>query len=458
MSGLFDGLRAGARTLASLEAALSVVSENVANVNTPGYSRRRPVFESSQVATFSFGVLGSGVEIDRITSTRNSLIETRILGELQRRGNLNGQRFTLEQIETVLYGSEGSGVSQQISRFFDSFLELESNPSSVEFRQSVLAEGQRTADVINNTAQALASLELNNRAEARNSVSHANSILKQLAKVDAEVTSLRRQETDAGPLQDRQEQLLRQLAEEIDFHYYQTDQGLHVTTVGTGRLLMHGHTAHTIELDETSGAFTLAVDGVDITSSVNEGRLGGTLELQSQVFPSFRGELNTLAATLADKVNTLHQSGEGLDDISGRNFFNVPVVGSEASTLAVNPALEPAMVAAGAIGSGPGNGVVAQQIADLRGSSLTELGDRTFSEFFSELVFDAGLAAREVQEDMAGQDRVLTQLENQRDSFSGVSLDEEAVNMIQYQRSFQATARVIRTLDELLAETMNLIR
>ena len=219
MSGIFDGLRAGARTLASLEAALAVVSENVANVNTPGYTRRRPVFESSQVATFSFGVLGNGVEINRITSTRNNLIESRILGELQRRGNLNGQRFTLEQIETVLYGSERSGVSQQISRFFDSFLELESNPASVEFRQSVLAEGQRTADVIKNASQAIASLEANNRAEARNSVSHANSILKQLAKVDAEVTSLRRQETDAGPLQDQQEQLLRQLAEEIDFHY-----------------------------------------------------------------------------------------------------------------------------------------------------------------------------------------------------------------------------------------------
>ena len=457
MSGIFDSLRAGARTLSSLETALAVVSENVANVNTPGYSRRRPVFESSQVGTFSFGVLGNGVEIGRISSTRNNLIETRILGELQRRGNLNGQRFTLEQIETVLYGSEGSGVSQQISRFFDSFLELESNPASVEFRQSVLAEGQRTADVIKNASQAIASLEANNRAEARNSVSHANSILKQLAKVDAEVTSLRRQETDAGPLQDQQEQLLRQLAEEIDFHYYQTDQGLHVTTVGTGRLLMHGHTAHTIELDETSGAFTLEVDGVDITSSVNEGRLGGTLELQSQVFPSFRGELNTLAATLADKVNTLHQSGEGLDDVSGRDFFTF-IAGSEATTLAVDSALLPSHIAAGAIGSGPGNGVVAQQIADLRNTSLTELGDRTFSEFFSELVFDAGLAAREVQEDMAGQDRVLTQLENQRDSFSGVSLNEEAVNMIQYQRSFQATARVMRTLDELLAETMNLIR
>ncbi len=457
MSGLFDGLRAGARTLASLQSALAVVSENVANVNTPGYSRRRPVFESSDIGTFAFGVLGGGVEIDRITSTRNNLIETRILGELQRRGNLSGQRFTLEQIEAVLYGSEGSGISAQISRFFDSFLELEANPASLEFRQSVLAEGQRTADVIKDTSLAIASLERDNRAEARNSVAHTNSLLKQLSRVDAEVTSLLRQGLDAGPLQDQQEQILRQLAGEIDFHYYQTDQGLHVTTVGTGRLLMNGHTAHTIELDEASGGFSLTVDGVDITSSINEGRLGATLELQSQVFPSFRGELNTLAATLGDQVNTLHQSGEGLDDISGRDFFTF-TAGSEASTLAINSTLLPSHVAAGALSSGPGNGAVAQQIADLRDTRLTELGDRTFGEFFSELVFDAGLAAREVQEDMLGQDRVLSELENQRDSFSGVSLDEEAVNMIQYQRSYQATARVMRTLDELLAETMNLIR
>ena len=457
MSGIFDSLRAGARTLSSLETALAVVSDNVANVNTPGYTRRRAVFESSQLGSFAFGVLGTGVEVDRISATRNSLIENRILGELQKRGNLTGQRFPLEQIETILFGTAGSGVSEQMSRFFDSFSELVSNPASLEFRQAVLAEGQRTADVIRNTSVAIASLEVNNRAEARNSVTHTNSLLKQLARIDSDVTSLQRQGLDAGPLKDQQEQLLRQLAEEIDFHYYQTDQGLHITTVGTGRLLLNGATVHELELGETAAGLTVSVDGVDISSSIDEGRLGATLELQSQVFPSFRGELNTLAATLAEKVNTLHQSGEGLDDISGRDFFTV-VARSEAATLAVNSALEASQVAAGALSSGPGDGTVAQQITDLRDIRLTELGDRTFNEFFSELVFDAGLAAREVQEDMSSQDRILSELENQCDSFSGVSLDEEAVNLIQYQRSFQATARVMRTLDELLEETMNLIR
>ena len=457
MSGIFDSLRAGARTLSSLETALAVVSENVANVNTPGYTRRQAVFESSQLGTFAFGVLGTGVEVARISSTRNGLIENRILGELQRRGNLTGQRFTLEQIESILYGTEESGISHQISRFFNSFLELESNPSSLEFRQSVLAEGQRTADVIKETSLAIASLEVNNRSEARNSVAHTNSILNRLASVDAEVTSLERQGLDGGPLKDQQEQLLRQLAGEIDFHYYQTDQGLHVTTVGTGRLLLAGSRAHAIELAETAGGFSVSVDGADITSSINEGRLGGTLELQTQVLPSLRGELDTLAATLAEEVNTLHSAGEGLDDVSGRAFFTL-TIGSEATTLAVDPALLPSHVAAGAPGSGPGDGTVAQQIADLRETRLTQLGDRNFNEFFSELVFDAGLSAREVQEDMFSQDRILSELENQRDSFSGVSLDEEAVNMIQYQRSFQAAARVMRTLDELLEETMNLIR
>ncbi len=436
---------------------MAVVSDNVANVNTPGYTRRRPVFASSQLGSFAFGVLGTGVEVERIAATRNGLIENRILGELQKRGNLTGQRFTLEQIETILYGTTGSGVSEQISRFFDSFSELASNPSSLEFRQAVLAEGQRTADVIRDTSLAIASLEVNNRAEARNSVSHTNSVLRRLANIDSEVTSLQRQGLDAGPLKDQQEQLLRQLAEEIDFHYYQTDQGLHITTVGTGRLLLNGATVHELELGETAGGLAVSVDGVDVSSSIDEGRLGATLELQSQVFPSFRGELDTLAATLAEKVNTLHQSGEGLDDVSGRDFFTF-VAGSEATTLSVDSTLLPSQVAAGALSSGPGDGTVAQQIVDLRDTLLTELGDRTFNEFFSELVFDAGLAAREVQEDMSSQDRILSELENQRDSFSGVSLDEEAVNMIQYQRSFQAAARVMRTLDELLAETMNLIR
>ena len=456
MSGLFSDLRVGLKSLSNMEAAMSVVSENIANVNTPGYSRKRIIFEAGPAQIYSFGSIGQGADIARIESVRDSFIENRIRFEMQMKGLLEGQEFGLSQIETILAGSAGSGIPDNLSRFFNSFLELASDPSSIPLRQSVLSEAEKLAFSIQDTFRRLDSLDVDNRHQITDSVASINSILGELAQLNAELAPLQASGVDGGGLKDRQQELLNQLSQEIDIQTYTNESGSLVITNSTGRLLLVGDQPRQLQVKETTHGQQILLQSQDISSEIKAGRLGGFLDLQRAVIPSYKDALNTLASELVQQVNAIHQGGEGLDGITGRDFFSV-VSGQEARTIAV--ALSNGEeLAAGPTGSAEGDGSIAQQIADLRNQSFPGLGGGTLDDYYSQLVFEAGLDSRYVKGSSELQSQVLTELQNQRDSVSGVSLDEEAVNLIQFQRSYQASAQFIRVVDSLLEETINLIR
>src|SRR5690606_23815189 len=252
MSGLFSDLRVGLKSLSNMEAAMSVVSENIANVNTPGYSRKRIIFEAGPAQIYSFGSIGQGADIARIESVRDSFIENRIRFEMQMKGLLEGQEFGLSQIETILAGSAGSGIPDNLSRFFNSFLELASDPSSIPLRQSVLSEAEKLAFSIQDTFRRLDSLDVDNRHQITDSVASINSILRELAQLNAELAPLQASGVDGGGLKDRQQELLNQLSQEIDIQTYTNESGSLVITNSTGRLLLVGDQPRQLQVKETT--------------------------------------------------------------------------------------------------------------------------------------------------------------------------------------------------------------
>lgn len=456
MSGLFGSLQIGVRSLANLQTAMAVTSENLANSQTPGYSRKRIVYQDTVGDVRSFGVLGRGAEIRDIQSLRDNFINKRILVELQSRGTLAGQQFGLEQVEGILHQSGQSEISEQISRFFNSFLELSADPSSSQLRQAVMAEGETLASLFRSSYEKISSIRVENQAQLGDAVTRVNFLLDRIAEVNEQLTPLLAKGTDGSNLFDQRQELMNQLAEEMGFSSYQTESGLQMITTPSGKLLLSGTETFKLSIQDTSSGRRVYLNNQDITSELKTGKLGGYWQLDQQTLPSYLNALDALAEELASNVNALHRSGQGLDGSSGLDFFQF-TSGQAASSLSVAVTDSNALAAA-QLGGGPGDGRNAQLIADLRDQKFSTLGNDTFTGYFSQIVFEAGLNARQVRDALASQNRIVSQLEQQRESVSGISLDEEAANLLQFQRAYQANTRFLRVVDSLLEETLNLLR
>jgi flagellar hook-associated protein 1 len=215
MGGLFGALQTSLNTLSNMQRGISVVNENVANVNTEGYSRRRVIFSPGPVQVTTYGVLGSGAEIDRIQSIRDVFVEARILAERQNTGFYLGQQFGVTQLETIVAGADGARISDQLSRFFDSFLDLASDPSSASLRQVVIAEGGQLAWSIKNTASQLATLDAANQQLIEDTVRNVNDLLSRIGQLNQKLVPILNQGQDGGSLYDERQLLLSQLSEQL---------------------------------------------------------------------------------------------------------------------------------------------------------------------------------------------------------------------------------------------------
>ena len=456
MGGLFGAIQVSLQNLSNMQTGLSVVNENVANVNTPGYSRKRIIFAPGPYDQRPFGMLGTGAQIERVESIRDYFLESRIGQEYQAKGFYEGQEFGVSQLETIVGSSDGSGIPDQLSKFFDAFLELASEPSSSSLRQVAMTEGDQLAQTIRGTVDRLDSLDEANRSRIEDSVATVNGVLQRIADINLKLQPILKRGQDGGPLYDERAQLLNQLNEEMSVQV-SVDQSYNmIISTTSGRLLLMGSDVTGLSTQKTMDGVSVMHEGTDITSEISSGKMGGLIDFQTSTLASTRTALNSLAAELASAVNAAHHNGVDLDGNPGGDFFTV-TAGNEARSIDV-ALTDFRQLAAGAPGTGIGDGTNAQALADLRDAPIAGLGNEAFGDYYSQIVFDVGMASRGIQANLSLQDKVLQQLENQRESVSGVSLDEEAVNLLQYQRSYQASSKLLRVLDSLLEETLNIVK
>ncbi len=456
MGGLFGAIQTSMRSLSNAQVGLSVVNENIANVNTDGYSRRRILFKPGAYQETSFGVIGNGAEIDRIESVRDVFLQSRITLEYQSKGFYEGQQYGVAELERILSPADGQGISDELSLFFNSFSELAGDPSSVSLREVTISEGDEVVRRIRATTTQLDALDESNKTRIEDSVNSVNGILDRIASINEDLQPMLNRGNDGGALYDERQLLLSQLSEEMSVQIL-TDQSYNMSiTTTSGRLLLIGSDVTHLDASRTSSGAYVEYNGEDMSSEITGGRLGGLMDFQSSVLTSARDSLNTFTAALVSEVNAGHSNGVDLNGNPGGDFFSV-TAGDEARTISV-VLTDYSEVAAASPGGGIGDGSNAQALADLRDTRLAGLDGQSMTEYFSQIIFDAGLAARGVDSNLQLQDKVLRNLESQRDGVSGVSLDEEAVNLLQYQRAYQASAKMIRVLDSLLEETLNIVK
>ena len=455
MSGLFGSLSIALSSLTVSQQEMAVTANNVANANTPGYSREIPAVAAGDPITIGSLTFGTGVVLQKIESLRDPILEIQLHQETQQQSKLNTELGQLQQIQTQ-FGSASSGIGADISNFFNSLQQLSPDPTNLALRQSVLTAAGNLATDFNTTAHNLQTQRSNIDQNVVQSVGDVNSLTAQIASVDRQITSVQNAHGDAGTLVDKQTTLIRQLSGLVDVQVIKTDQGISLTT-SNGTTLVSGSQSFALSNQlGTDGVQHILAGAQDITGSLKGGSLAGLIQIRDQEIPGLGSSLDQLAAGLANALNTANKTGFDLNGVAGVNLFVPPPVGGvgAAATLSVSIS-DPALVAASSDGTAGSNGNLAVLSAV---HDQAVVNGQTPLDFYSGIVFKVGNDTANTSADVASSNLILRQLQNQHGSISGVSLDEEAANLIKYQTAYQAAARVVSTIDAMLAVAVNLGR
>ena len=464
MSNLLGDLSSAARALGAQQAGVQTAGRNLANVNTAGYARQRVVLGERSVINTQFGPMGSGVELLGTEQLRDQFLDTTVTREISHTALLQSQQSAYGRAETSLgetvdrSGASGSisdpsnstkGISPALNHFFNAWEGLSANPSDPGSRQVLLQTANTLADKFNVADQRLSGLQGDLTTQVTTDVSTVNGLLKQIAGLNREIGAAEVQAPGSAiDLRDQRQARLEELAKYMDF--------------STQPLAGSGGQIEVLAKDATGGTFSLvqgdavrgglAFTGTGFTGgqppvalTINGGSLAGNLAARDGVVAGLRTDLRNAAAQLTTAVNAAYNPGGTSSD-----FFKAsPATG----IIALDPTVTFTTLRASATGNSGANDIalavsnVAQQQFSTAGSDAI---DGTIGGFFNHTVSGLGATLSGVNTQLGDQQAVQQMATQQRDSVSGVSMDEEMADMMKYQRAYEASARVVRTLDDLL--------
>jgi flagellar hook-associated protein 1 FlgK len=454
MGDLFSSLSMAARSLEAQRFGLDVTGQNIANVNTPGYARR--VIDFAAVPPTDASSAGGGVDVVEVRAARDMLLERRMRQEVPFEQRERAVANVLSIVEVAL-GKPGASIDAAMNGFFDAFANLSSNPNSAVTRQEVLLQGEAVAGAFRDMAGRISLSSRDTDAQVRGAIDEITLLASQIAKVNAGMGS-----ATGGSLhlQDEQSELVRKLAGLLDIDVLEREGGGVDVTFGNGRPLVVGEFAYPITTTQVAGVSRVMSGGFDVTAEIAGGQLGGFLYVRDVLLPDYAADLDTVAFELAEEVNALHAAGVGGDGGTGRNFFTpIAVSAGAAAALRVDAtmAANSQLVAAAGPGAPVGDNAAARDIAALRNVRVVG-GTATLADAWGQLVYRVGRDSRAAQDGQRSREEIVNQVDELRDQVSGISLDEEAMHLMKFQRAYEASARFFRAIDQALDTLMQMTR
>jgi flagellar hook-associated protein 1 FlgK len=441
---------------------LTVTGQNVSNANTPGYTRRQAILQTRVLGGVSVGsvqVLGLKQVIDQYADRRVLEAHTQSSAAGEREGQL-------KSIETVLNDFGGTGLSDVLNNVFASFDTLTSQPDVSTVRVEALARLDTLASRVSNVADQLASRREELFQRAAGLVSQINTKTTEIAQLNKQISLAQGSGNDAADLIDRRNQVISDLSENIDARVVVGGDG-NVVIYSSGTALVDGGSTRTLGVDlDGSGNLRFQVSptgsstpDTEITAFLTGGKLAGVKEARDSDLGSLMSRLDQFAYDIATNMNAQHSAGVGLDGVGGRDLFDFSgtVVGAARSLrLSADVAGSPDhLAAAGNIAELPGGSSNALLLSGLRSVRFANGGTQTATEAYSDMIGDMGTRIASSTTNVQMRDALLSQAQAQRESTSGVSLDEEMVNITRYQKAYQAASKVLNIADEMYQTLLN---
>jgi flagellar hook-associated protein 1 FlgK len=434
------------------QAAIDTTSNNIANENTPGYSREVPVLTEGPAFTEGNITYGTGVELQQVQSIRDQVLQIQIDEQNQQQSSAQAQSNALQQVQG-LFSDPTQGIGADFTAFFNSISQLSTDPASIPDRQAVLTAAQNLASDFQQTESNLDAIQSGLNQTVGQNVSQINSLTAQIAQLNPQVGAMEKEGQDPGTLEDQENQLIQQLSQLTNVQEIQTESGLTLTT-GNGTPLVIGGQSYALQTTTgPTGMLDVAsAQGQDITSSISGGSLGGSIQVRDQDIPGILTQLDNLASQFAGSINAAQKAGYDLNGNAGQPLFSVTAGPGAASTLNV-AITDPSQIAASSDGTAGSSG----NIANLLAVQTTALPSGASPlDTYSSLVAQSGNLAAQATAEVSATTTTLNQLNNQLGAISGVSIDEETTNLMNYQRAYQAAARVISTVDDLTQSVLQM--
>ncbi len=454
MGNLLSSLLTVADSMEVFQRALSVSQNNVTNASTPGFVRQRLSLEPKP---FNLDLrLPGGVAAGSLISSREEYLEEGVRLQTQRLGRNSQQVADLAQVEPVFDITQNAGIAGAMDRLFQSFSQLSVTPNDTPTRQTVINRAVEVANAFNYTSAALSRVSGNGDRELRNTVDAINRVATRLRDFNTEIRRDYRNASNPG-LDAQIHSTLEELSELVDFTVLRQKDGTMSLYVGGQTPLLVGDRLFPLQANLSgSSAQILSSGGVDITSHIQQGSLRALLDLRNTVVPTLLGDLNLLAQTLADRINTTLAGGL---DASGQppavNLFAYNTAADAARTLRVTAITENQIAAA--LPAGPGGNGNALALAALA-TTPQVAGNFTFTEYYGRIAGSAGRQLANARDEQRTQELLLSQAKSLRGEISSVSLDEEAAMVIQFQRAYEASARLVSVLNDMTDEVLDFLR
>lgn len=540
ISGLFN---IGKSALAASQTALSVINNNIANVNTQGYARQDVILQiSSSIQGNGGQLIGTGVTTAGISRSYDRFIESQMTDQFQFLGRSASLDKTLGSAEQVYNDATGAGLQKNLMEFFNAWQDLATTPEGQPQRTVLLQKAQSLVTKAGRMEGSLVTILKQTNENIADMAGKVNDMATGISDLNKKIVQLETgmNSEQTSDLRSQRDNLVNQLADLADISSFESNDGSLTVTLGMRNLVSGDRATPLVAKTDVNGDTKLSLDNIDITGNIETGQLGGLLAARQEITDNSLFGLRKLVASLTKEINLQHQAGYGLDGVRDRDFFtplqltaggsspggsitasisNMAAVtldeydvtfDATATNYSVTNRQTGSVVASGLYSSGstitfdgidiaisgvvaaqdsfsvsplagavrnfaldpginnttvaasssaveiPGNNLNALLISQLAEASVTALGGSTFMQNYNGLVARAGSVSAAASDSRAFDDSMLEAIRNKRESVSGVSLDEEAANMIRYQRSYEAGARLIRMTDELLQTILQL--
>ncbi|MBZ5575431.1 MAG: flagellar hook-associated protein FlgK [Acidobacteriia bacterium] len=474
MPNLFADLTTAGQSLGVFQQALNTVQNNITNANTPGFAS-----QSLNLSALPFDVVGGlagGVASQGLKSARNEYADEAVRRQMSSLGAYDAQAQATSAIAANFDPSGNSGVPAALNQFFQSISSWSLTPNDAAARQQVLANAGTLASSVQNLTASLSQQDQSIQSQIGNTVQQINSLTAQIQHINIE--QLHAETPDPG-LDAQMHSALEQLSQLTDFSQIKQADGTVTVVLSGGTPLVVGDQQFTLSattalpagaVNPTAPPTSQILDsqGKTITSQIQGGQLAGLLDTHNRVLASILGDgmqagsLNQFAKGLADTVNGILTSGTvsvAAGAASGKPLFvyNGADATTAASSLALNPGITGADLApVDSAGNSNGN---ALKLADLATSaSGGGVGGQTFGQFFAGIAQYVGNANSTATTNQTSQQQIVTQTEALRDQISHVSLDEQAILLTQFQKSYEAAAKLISVLNSVTETTINMVQ
>jgi flagellar hook-associated protein 1 FlgK len=473
-TGLQHLLNVGSESLVNSRLGIEITGHNISNAQTPGFSRQRTEMEPNHPSTYGNLILGQGAKVARVARAHNEYLEDALRRETQNHGRAEAFEHNMSRLQGYFNPDLTATVRSRMDTFFNSLRDFANMPEEPATRINLLENANSLTRTINVAHSSVESLQTDITQELSVNCEIVSQKLKEVANLNREILAMQMgDDTRPHDLEDRRDLALAQLSELIDVQMYKDDRGLYTVRGAGGQLLVEGIFNAEIRVDFASEEKNPQIVCTDfgktkatvVTNKFRLGKIAGMIEVRDKYAQQVRNSLNEIAFKFASKFNDIHRMGYGrgeFAEFNGRNFFEgiydpdlEPAQQLQVATLVQQ---DPNAISSAVSAMTPGDNVIANELIRTLNEPLFSNGTATTAMFYDNFVASLGSATMTAKNELKAASVVKANVQTQKEQISGVSLDEEAANMLKYQHLFTASSKIITAADEMFKTLLDLKR